>query len=111
MWARSCGSGGDQLSDDLAKACGVPVDDDGGEEVQSCHSEVLSFSGAVAGLATTTECDGTLQRVMGFSFVQAELRATLHGIVTDLAQDEECALDPADGSVRGKLLEFQTGVS
>ena len=34
--------------DGLAKVFGVPVDDDCGEQIEACHSEMLAFGGAVA---------------------------------------------------------------
>ena len=34
--------------DGLAEVLGVPVDDDGGEQIEACHAEVLPFGGPVA---------------------------------------------------------------
>ena len=33
--------------DGLTEVLGVPVDDDGGEQIETCHAEVLTFGGAV----------------------------------------------------------------
>lgn len=34
--------------DGLAELLGVPIDYDGGEQIETCHAEVLAFGGAVA---------------------------------------------------------------
>ena len=47
----------------------VPVDDDGGEEVEACHAEVLTFGGAVADFTLATDAEGVFQGVVCFAFV------------------------------------------
>ena len=59
--------------DRLAQLQRVPVDDDGGEQVEAGDAVVLTFAGAVAQFAALMEVDGTLEGVVGFSFVQAGL--------------------------------------
>ena len=44
--------------DGLAEMLGVPVDDDGGEEVETSHAEVLAFGGAVADFTLATDAKG-----------------------------------------------------
>ena len=64
--------------DRLAEMLGVPVDDDGGEQIEACHCEVLAFSGAVADFTLATDAKGVFQGMMGFTLVQADLGTALH---------------------------------
>ena len=41
------------------------MDDDGGEEVEACHAEVLTFGGAVADFTLATDAEGVFQGVVG----------------------------------------------
>ena len=54
---------------------GVPVDDDGGEQVQPGQTVMLAFGRAVANFAASTERDRAFEGVMRFAFVQARLGA------------------------------------
>ena len=65
-------------SHSFAKMLGVPIDDDGSEQVQPGHTEMLPFGCSVADFALAADTQGVLEGVMGFSFVQADLGATLH---------------------------------
>ena len=44
--------------DGLAEVFGVPVDDDGGEQIEACHAEVLAFGGAVADFTLAADAQG-----------------------------------------------------
>lgn len=46
--------------DSLPEMFGVPVDDDGGEQIEACHSEVLPFGGPVADFALAADAEGAL---------------------------------------------------
>ena len=61
------------LPDGLAQAQGVPVDDDGGQEVEPRHAVVPAFAGAVADFALASDAKRVLQGVMGFPFVQPDM--------------------------------------
>ena len=52
------------LHDSMAEVKGVPVDNDGGKEVQAGDAEVLAFGGAVADFALTADAQGVLERVV-----------------------------------------------
>ena len=52
----------------------VPVDDDGGKEVQAGDPVVLRLGRPIADLTASVEADGTLERMMGLTFVQPQLR-------------------------------------
>ncbi len=75
---------------------GVPVDDDGGEQVEACHAEVLSFTGAVADFALAADAQGVFQGMVGFAFVQPDLGASLHVGVEQPVDDEQRPFDPSD---------------
>ncbi len=64
--------------DRLAEMLGVPVDDDGGEQIEACHSEVLAFGGAVADFTLATDAKGVFQGMMGLTLVQPDLGTALH---------------------------------
>ncbi len=64
--------------DGMAEVQGVPVDDDGGEQVEARDPVVLAFGGAVADLALATDAQGVLQRMVRLALVEADLSAALH---------------------------------
>jgi hypothetical protein len=91
--------------DCLPEVLGVPVDDDGGEQVETGHAVVLSLSGAIADFALASDPQSVFQGVMGLALVQANLGPTLHVGVEDPLDDEEGALDAADFAERhGQLV-------
>ena len=45
---RTVETGAVAACDCLPEMFGVPVDDDGGEQIEACHTEVLAFGGGVA---------------------------------------------------------------
>lgn len=53
----------------------VPVDDDGGEEIEAGDPVMLALGGAVAELALAVDVQGVLQCVGRLAFVEADLRA------------------------------------
>ena len=57
---------------------GVPIDDDGGEQVQPCDAEMLALSCTVADFALATDPQCVLQGMIYFSFIEANLCAALH---------------------------------
>jgi len=44
--------------DSLPEVLGVPVDDDGGQQVQPCHTVVLTFDGPIADFALPPDAQG-----------------------------------------------------
>ena len=94
------GGGGDAGllagQDRLAELQRIPVDDDGGQQIEPSHAVVLTLAGAVTQFAALVEVDGTLQGVVGFSLVQAVLGAPTHGGVGDPVDHEQGAFDAAD---------------
>lgn len=96
--------------DSLTEVFGVPVDDDGGEQVETGHAIVLAFGGAVADFALATDTQGVFQGVMGLALVQANLGPSLHVGVEEPFDDEERALDAANFAEReGQLMLARIG--
>ena len=56
--------------DGLAEVFGVPVDDDGGEQIEAGHAEVLAFGGGVADFTLVADVQGVFQGMMGLTLVQ-----------------------------------------
>ena len=105
MWARSSGSTGQAgvfpRSDRFAEMGGIPVNDDGGEQVEPCHAVVLAFAGAVADSALAPDAERVLEGVMSLALVQAGVGSALHISVEQPVDDEERsneegAFDPSD---------------
>ena len=61
-----------------AKLPGVPIDDNCGQQVQACNSEVLAFCRAVADFTLSPDPQGTLQRMVGLALVETNVCAALH---------------------------------
>jgi len=59
--------------DGFSKMLDVPVNDDGCEQVQPGHAEVLSFGCSVADFTLASDAQSILEGVMGLAFVEAEL--------------------------------------
>ena len=55
---------------------GVPIDD-GGEQIEAGHSEVLSFAGAVADFALTANSQGVLHSLMRLALIETDLGTAL----------------------------------
>ena len=51
--------------DGLTEVFGVPVDDDGGEQVETCHAVVLPLCGTVADFALPPDAQGVFQGELG----------------------------------------------
>lgn len=71
-------SGALVLRGSMAQVNRVPVDDDGGKEVQACHAVALAFAGAVADLTLAADPQSVLERVMRFALVEPAVRAAPH---------------------------------
>ena len=84
------------LADRFAETGGVPVNDDGGEEVEAGHAVVLAFAGAVADFALASDAEGVLEGVMSLALVQAGVGPALHIGVEEPVDDNEGTFDPSD---------------
>ena len=61
----------------FTKVLGIPIDDDGGEQVQPCHPEMLPLGCPVANFALATSAQGIREGVVGLAFVEANLGTAL----------------------------------
>ena len=86
------------LSDRFAEVGGIPVNDDGGEEVEPGHAVVLALAGAVADFTLASDPERVLERVMSLALVQAGVGPTLHIGVEQPVDDEERVFDPSDSA-------------
>ena len=84
------------LSDRFAEMHSIPVDYDGGEQVQPSHAIMLSFAGAVAGFALAADAKRVLERVTSLSLVQTCAGTALHIGVEQPVHDEQRSFHPSD---------------
>ena len=98
-----------QPSDDLSELPSVPVDDDGGKEVQAGDPVVLRLGRPIADLTASVEADGTLERMMGLTFVEPHLRPSLEVGVAQPVEDEDRSLEAADFA-QGKCKAVLAGI-
>ena len=77
------------LSDPFAEMGGIPVDDDGGEQVEPGHAVVLALARAVADFALAPDPECVLERVMSLALVQAGVGPALHIGIEQPVDDEE----------------------
>ena len=94
----------------LAEVLGVPVDDDGGEQVETGHAIVLPLGGTVADFALPPDAQGVFKGVMGLTLVQADLGPALHVCVEQPFDDEERTLDAANFAQRQGQLAPSEGL-
>ena len=84
------------LSDRFAEMHSIPVDYDGGEQVQPSHAIMLSFAGAVADFALAADAKRVLERVMSLSLVQTCAGSALHIGARQPVHDEQRSFYPSD---------------
>ena len=84
------------MSDRFAEMGGIPVNDDGGEQVEPGHSVVLALARAVADFALAPDSERVLERMMSLALVQAGVGPVLHIGVEQPVDDEERSLEPSD---------------
>ncbi len=84
------------LPDRFVEMGGIPVNDDGGEQVEPGHAAVLALARAVADFALAPDAECVLERVMSLALVQAGVGSALHIGVEQPVDDEERSFDPSD---------------
>ena len=65
------------LSDRLAEMGGIPVNDDGGKQVDPGHAVALAFAGGVADFTPAPDAERVLECVMSLALVQDGVRPAL----------------------------------
>lgn len=88
----------------MAEMQGVPVDDDGGEQVEARDPIVLALGGAVADLALPANAQGVLECMVCLALVEANLGTALHAGIENPFDDEQRPLDPADLAQCGRQI-------
>ena len=66
------------LSDRFVEMGGIPINDDGGEEVEPSHAVVLALAGSVADFALASDPQRVLEGVVCLALVQAGVGSALH---------------------------------
>ena len=84
------------LRDSDAKLFCIPINDDGGEQVETGDAEVLAFGCTVADFALPTNSQSAFQSMVRLTFVQANTGAALHIRVERPFDDEERPFNPPD---------------
>ena len=84
------------LCDGLPEMLGVPVYDDGGQQVQSGHAVMLALGCSIADFTLATDSQGVFQGVMGLALVETDLSATLHVGIEQPVDNKERAFDTPD---------------
>ena len=84
------------LFDRFVEMGGIPVNDDGGEEVEPSHAVVLALAGAIADFALAPDAERAFEGVVCLVFVQAGAGPALHIGVEHPVDDEERSFDPSD---------------
>ena len=84
------------LSDRFVEMGSIPVNDDGGEQVEASHAVVLALAGAVADFALAADAQRVLEGVVCLALVQASVGPALHTGVEQPVDDEERSFDPSD---------------
>ena len=67
---------------------GVPVNDNGGKEVEASHAEMLPLGSTVADFTLPPDTQGVLEGVVRLALVQPDLGAALHIGVEQPVYDE-----------------------
>lgn len=88
----------------MAKVDGIPVDDDRRQQIQPGDPVMLPLSGSITDFTLTADAQGTLEGMVGFALVEANLGAALHIGIEDPLDDKESALDAADFPKRGRKI-------
>lgn len=84
-----------------AKLFGVPVDDNGGQQVQSGDAEMLTLSRAISDLALPPNSQCIFKGVMCLALVQPNLGTALHVGIKQPFDDKQRPFDAPDFPQRG----------
>ena len=82
------------LFDRFVEMGGIPINDDGGEEVEPSHAVALALAEAVADFALASDPRRVLRRVVCLALVQTGVGPALHIGVEQPADEAESSFDP-----------------
>ena len=77
----------------LPEVLGVPVDDNGREQVQPRHAVVLPLRGSVTDFALATDAQCIFKGMMCLALVETDLGAALHVSIKQPIDDENRGVD------------------
>ena len=84
------------LSDGFAEMHSIPVNHNGGEQVEPSHAVVLALAGAVSDFALAPDAEGIYEGVMSLVPVKAGSGPALYIGIQQAVDDKEGAFDPSD---------------
>jgi len=79
-----------------AELLGIPIDYDGGEQVEPCDAKMLAFCGSIPDFSLTADPQGAFQSMVRFTLVEANLCASLHVRIEQPPDYEQRPLDTPD---------------
>ncbi len=97
-------SGAFSCRNGLPEMLGVPVDDDGGEQVQPWHAVVLTFDGPISDFTLATDAKCIFEGMMGLALVETDLGAALHVSIKQ-PNGRSCTWQPRQQEVHSLKLE------
>lgn len=80
----------------MAELLGVPIDEDGGQQVETCHAVVLALGGSIADFALTANAQGVFQGVVRLPLIQTNIGTSLHIGIEKPVDNEQRALYAPD---------------
>ena len=80
----------------MAQVLGVPIDDDRGQQVETCHAVVLALGGSIADFALAANAQGVFQGVVRLPIIQTNIGTSLHIGIEQPVDDEQRALYAPD---------------
>lgn len=82
----------------------VPIDDDGGEQVQTSHAVMLTLGGFIAGSALTTNAQGIFQTAVRHPLIQVNIGTSLHtGMKQPVDNEHRTLCAPGFPGVPGRV--------
>ena len=80
----------------MTEVLGVPIDDDRGQQVETCHAVVLAFGGAIPDFALAANAKGVFQGVVRLPLIKTNIGTSLHIGIKQPVDDEQRALYAPD---------------
>ena len=77
----------------MTNVLGVPIDDDGGQQVQASHAVVLALGGSIADFALTANAQSVFQGMVSLPLIQTNIGASLHIGIEQPVDNEQRSLN------------------
>lgn len=89
----------------MAQVLGIPIDNDSGQQVETCHAVVLALSAPITDFALAANAKGVFQGVMRLALIQTNIGTALHIGIEQPVDDEQRTLYAPDFPERqGKFM-------